>query len=173
MSIICAVLFNYREIAFSNEKSADEGNVKYLGRIINHQWSKSSYFEKKFMRFGFKLTNALVIELDLSCVSTHFFGWNLLRTLPEFIGNLRYLEKLILKINRISNIPNSIGNFIYLKYLDLSNNSINILPESIGNLNSLKSLYLRYNDLKELPNSIGLRLANFHVNPKLSTMINF
>ncbi len=48
LSVFCAVLFNYKNIAFSNEKSADEGNVKYFGRIINHQYSKSSKFEKKF-----------------------------------------------------------------------------------------------------------------------------
>ena len=48
LSVFCAVLFNYKNIAFSNEKSADEGNVRYLGKIINHQWSKSSEFEKKF-----------------------------------------------------------------------------------------------------------------------------
>jgi len=48
LSVFCAVLFDYKNIAFSNEKSANEGNVKYLGKIINHQWSKSSEFEKKF-----------------------------------------------------------------------------------------------------------------------------
>jgi len=48
LSVFCAVLFDYRNIAFSNEKSADEGNVRYLGRTVNHQWSKSSEFERKF-----------------------------------------------------------------------------------------------------------------------------
>ncbi len=48
LSVLVGVLYDYKNIAFSNEKSADEGNVKYLGRIINHQWSKSSEFEKKF-----------------------------------------------------------------------------------------------------------------------------
>ncbi len=48
LSVLVAVFFNYSNIAFSNEKSADEGNVKYLGVTINHQWSKSSQFEKKF-----------------------------------------------------------------------------------------------------------------------------
>lgn len=48
LSVLTAVLFNYRNIAFSNEKSANEGNVQYLGKIINHQWSKSSEFERKF-----------------------------------------------------------------------------------------------------------------------------
>jgi len=48
LSVLVAYLFDYQIIAFSNEKSANEGNVKYLNQIINHQWSKSSDFEKRF-----------------------------------------------------------------------------------------------------------------------------
>ncbi len=51
LSVLCAVLFSYKKIVFSNEKSANEGNLKYLGKIINHQWSKSSEFEKKFKKY--------------------------------------------------------------------------------------------------------------------------
>ena len=51
ISVLCAVLFKYKNIAFSNEKSANEGNVKYLGKIINHQWAKSSKFEKMFRNY--------------------------------------------------------------------------------------------------------------------------
>ena len=51
LSVFCAVLFDYKNIVFSNEKSADEGNVKYLGKTINHQWAKSSKFEKMFKNY--------------------------------------------------------------------------------------------------------------------------
>ena len=51
LSVLVAVLFEYKYIAFSNERSSNEGNVKYLGKIINHQWSKSFEFEKKFRDF--------------------------------------------------------------------------------------------------------------------------
>lgn len=51
ISVLCAVLFDYRNIVFSLEKSANEGNVRYLGRIINHQWAKSSEFEKMFKNY--------------------------------------------------------------------------------------------------------------------------
>jgi len=51
LSVLCAVLFDYKNIAFSNEKSADEGNVKYLGKMINHQWAKSSEFERMFKKY--------------------------------------------------------------------------------------------------------------------------
>ncbi len=51
ISVLCAVLFDCKNIAFSNEKSANEGNLKYLGREINHQWAKSSVFEKMFKEY--------------------------------------------------------------------------------------------------------------------------
>jgi len=51
LAVFCAILFDYKNIIFSNEKSADEGNVRYLGKMINHQWSKSSEFEKKFKNY--------------------------------------------------------------------------------------------------------------------------
>lgn len=54
LAVLCAVLFNYKNIAFSNEKSANEGNVKYLGKTINHQWAKSSEFEKMFREYSRK-----------------------------------------------------------------------------------------------------------------------
>ncbi|MFH1820386.1 MAG: hypothetical protein ABH805_00465 [Candidatus Nealsonbacteria bacterium] len=51
LAVFCSALFDYKHIAFSNEKSADEGNVRYLGKIINHQYSKSSDFERKFKSY--------------------------------------------------------------------------------------------------------------------------
>jgi len=51
LSVFCSALFNYKHIAFSNEKSANEGNVRYLGRTINHQYSKSSDFERRFREY--------------------------------------------------------------------------------------------------------------------------
>ncbi|OGZ24653.1 MAG: hypothetical protein A2896_01825 [Candidatus Nealsonbacteria bacterium RIFCSPLOWO2_01_FULL_43_32] len=51
LAAFCAVLFDYKNIAFSNEKSANEGNVSYLGKTVNHQWAKTSEFEKMFKAY--------------------------------------------------------------------------------------------------------------------------
>lgn len=40
-ALLMAVLCDYAWVVFSNEASASEGNVEYLGLEINHQWSKS------------------------------------------------------------------------------------------------------------------------------------
>jgi len=46
--LLAAVLFDYKYVLVGNEKSANYGNVEYLGEMINHQWSKSEEFEKLF-----------------------------------------------------------------------------------------------------------------------------
>ena len=51
LAVFCAVLFGFEQVAMSCEKSANEGNIKYLGKTINHQWSKSFEFEKKFRNY--------------------------------------------------------------------------------------------------------------------------
>ncbi|MFH1890280.1 MAG: UDP-N-acetylmuramoyl-L-alanine--D-glutamate ligase [Candidatus Kuenenbacteria bacterium] len=48
LSVLASILYGYRSIVLSNEKSSNYGNVKYLSKIINHQWSKSYEFEKMF-----------------------------------------------------------------------------------------------------------------------------
>jgi len=54
LSVLLAVIFDLKYVAFSNERSSNEGNLKYLGRIINHQYSKSFDFEKKFRKYSKK-----------------------------------------------------------------------------------------------------------------------
>ena len=54
LSILCALIFDYKYMAFSNERSSNEGNIKYLKKAINHQYSKSFNFEKKFRRYSQK-----------------------------------------------------------------------------------------------------------------------
>lgn len=51
LSVLCATLFDTKYIALSNERSSNEGNVKYLRKTINHQYSKSFDFEKKFRSY--------------------------------------------------------------------------------------------------------------------------
>jgi len=50
-SLLAAAIFGQKYVALSNERSSNEGNVKYLGRTINHQWSKSFEFEQKFRNY--------------------------------------------------------------------------------------------------------------------------
>jgi hypothetical protein len=54
LTFLLAAAFDCRYIALSNERSSNEGNVKYLGKEINHQWSKSFQFEQLFRNYSKK-----------------------------------------------------------------------------------------------------------------------
>lgn len=51
IALLVATAYDYSEIITSNEKSANFGNVEYLGETINHQWSKSEEFENMFKEY--------------------------------------------------------------------------------------------------------------------------
>ncbi|KKU93340.1 MAG: hypothetical protein UY53_C0002G0006 [Parcubacteria group bacterium GW2011_GWA2_50_10] len=52
LTVLCAALFNQKYVVLSNERSSNEGNVQYLGHEINHQYSKSWDFEKRFRSYS-------------------------------------------------------------------------------------------------------------------------
>lgn len=51
LGLLASVLYDYSSVVVGNEKSANYGNVEYLGEVINHQWSKSEEFEKLFQDY--------------------------------------------------------------------------------------------------------------------------
>ena len=51
LGLMAGILYDYRYVIVANEKSANYGNVEYLGEIINHQWSKSEEFERLFQSY--------------------------------------------------------------------------------------------------------------------------
>jgi hypothetical protein len=44
----CMLLYGYNKVIVANERSSDEGNVRYRERDINHQYSKTFRFERLF-----------------------------------------------------------------------------------------------------------------------------
>lgn len=52
LTVFSAALFGHRTIAISQERSANEANVVYKGHPINHQYSKSFAFEKRFRAYA-------------------------------------------------------------------------------------------------------------------------
>jgi hypothetical protein len=51
LTVVLSLLYGYDAVAMSNERSANEGNVQFKGREINHQWSKSLEFERLFQSY--------------------------------------------------------------------------------------------------------------------------
>ena len=52
LGLSCAELFDYDRVVVSNERSADEGNVRFLGAEINHQYSKTFAFETAMRQYA-------------------------------------------------------------------------------------------------------------------------
>lgn len=50
-SVLVAEAYGFSDIVFSLERSAEEGNIDYLGMNINHQYSKSFEFEKEVSEY--------------------------------------------------------------------------------------------------------------------------
>lgn len=51
IGILLGVLYDYKYVVVSNERSAESGNIEWNGYTINHQWSKSKEFENLFRQY--------------------------------------------------------------------------------------------------------------------------
>jgi len=71
---------------------------------------------------------------------------NQLEFLPDFIGKLIKLKKLILHSTWITELPDWIGDLKNLVELDISNNSIKKFPEIVKTLPKLKYFHDSYNN---------------------------
>ncbi len=99
-----------------------------------------------------------IIEND-HVVELWIYKWGL-KIIPNSIGRLYTLEKLILSDNELEEVPSSIGTLVNLKELNLSYNNLdNGVPASLGRLRNLKKLDLSGNRMEKLPSSLG-NLAN-------------
>ncbi|MCX6798050.1 MAG: UDP-N-acetylmuramoyl-L-alanine--D-glutamate ligase [Candidatus Falkowbacteria bacterium] len=61
VTVLTAVIKDYRHLVFANEASANFGNVNYLGEEINHQYSKSLEFENDLRDY---LKNSISPDLN-------------------------------------------------------------------------------------------------------------
>ena len=52
LSVLCAYILGRKYTIASNERSSNEQNIEYLGKLINHQYSKSYNFEKSFREYS-------------------------------------------------------------------------------------------------------------------------
>ena len=57
ISVLVSQIMDCKYVVLSNERSSDEGNVKYLGYEINHQYSKSLEFETDLNKYLTDITD--------------------------------------------------------------------------------------------------------------------
>ncbi|AZQ61906.1 T9SS type A sorting domain-containing protein [Flammeovirga pectinis] len=77
-----------------------------------------------------------------------------IENIPSDIGQLEYLDSLLLKDNNINTIPSDIGRNTQISTIDFSNNGISSLPDEVSQLINLKKVALQNNTIEALPNGI-------------------
>ncbi|KAH3885315.1 hypothetical protein DPMN_009309 [Dreissena polymorpha] len=84
-----------------------------------------------------------------------------LSIVPDGIGKLSSLTKLVLCNNALEELTPEVGKLTSLKLLNVSNNKLKSVPVEIQNLNELDTLNLSINQLQDIPNLSSL--TNLHV----------
>lgn len=64
-AILASQLLGGLGVVVSNERSADEGNTEYLGKNINHQFSKSYIFEKAIRKYVHRYISTEIVYFSL------------------------------------------------------------------------------------------------------------
>ena len=70
LGVLCSALYGFSYFVVSNEFSSNFGNIKYKGKVINHQWSKSSEFENLFSDY---LNNFISTDLKYFSLIRPFY----------------------------------------------------------------------------------------------------
>jgi Leucine-rich repeat (LRR) protein len=144
--------FDSKNALYHNHAKIADWHLRAL-RIDSKEWSELCLLSK------FKSYNPENLNLEdifsnfkkLTHLSLHLS----LSDLPESIGNLKSLQKLDLRFNKLSKLPSSIKNLKNLKVLDLSNNNLTEFPELIRALTSITELDLSGNRIQRVPRLLG------------------
>jgi len=153
--------------SFKGEESEDYTFINYHGQpLIKEEYEVLLELEKEvgeIPKWNFTLGENVPKPRELGKFSYVFFGNHIiglmivdkgLTSLSKSINQLKYLQSLELRRNKLTDLPESIGQLEYLEELSLQDNALKSLPESIGKLTNLRVLHLENNDLTTLPETI-------------------
>ena len=153
--------------SFKKQESEDYVFINYHGQpLIKEECEVLSELEKEvgeIPKWNFILGENFPKPRELAKFSYVFFSNHIiglilvdkgLNTLPKSITQLKFLQSLDLRKNKLTELPETIGQLEYLEEFSLQDNALKSVPESIGKLTNLRILHLENNDLTTLPNTI-------------------
>jgi UDP-N-acetyl-alpha-D-muramoyl-L-alanyl-L-glutamate epimerase len=88
IATLLAELLGYNSIIFSNERSADFGNLVYLGLPVNHQWCKSSEAEKLINDY---ISCYITPDISTSSLLREYSELEIVRRFVRYPQYLRYV----------------------------------------------------------------------------------
>ena len=146
-------LFSYK--TFQNLSDFENGEPWLVINNKHAEILNFNFFKWNFIKNNPDLINSLskLKDLDVYFSSLkRYSNSNVgISMIPESIGILTHLQKLILKRNNLQNLPESIQKLTSLKELDLSYNNLHEIPQILRSLNSLKNLNLKHNNIQRIP----------------------
>ncbi len=92
---------------------------------------------------------------DANHVDSLSFASNDWKTLPEGIGKIKGLRRLILRSNKLKDLPEEFRLLQDLEFLDLAFNDFAVFPAQVCDLQKLSALDMRRNPFKELPQAFA------------------
>ena len=87
IATLLAEVLGYSDIIFSNERSADFGNLTYLGLEVNHQWCKSSAAEKMINDY---IHRYITPDIATSSLLRKYSELEIVRQFVQYPQYLRY-----------------------------------------------------------------------------------
>ncbi|MDB5238545.1 MAG: hypothetical protein JWM46_815 [Candidatus Kaiserbacteria bacterium] len=88
VATLLAELLGYNSIIFSNERSADFGNLTYKGLAVNHQWCKSSEAEKMINDY---IQSYITQDISTSSLLRTYSELEIVRRFVKYPKYLRYV----------------------------------------------------------------------------------
>jgi hypothetical protein len=88
IAVLLAELLGYDSIIFSNERSADFGNLEYLGFVVNHQWCKSSEAEKMINDY---IQRYITPDISTRSLLREYSELEIVRRFVQYPQYLRYV----------------------------------------------------------------------------------
>lgn len=111
----------------------------------------------KLKVFNIEVNNITSIPIEFyNCAEIRVFRVNAnnIDTIYPSIGELSYLEELVLGGNNINNLPIEIFSLYELRFLNFAANGINTIPAEIGNLTNLENFQFFENNIENIPSEI-------------------
>jgi hypothetical protein len=159
-SIILIAKTNFRKKYILEGVVPDEAYILGLFEILTGMKLKKIKTDYSIIYSG--NTCGYKLNKDGHIVGIYIFNskFSYLKTIPDQVCSLKFLEELDLPNNDIRYIPNSITRLTNLKIFNLRNNKIKEIPDDLKDLN-LVSLKLAGNQIKHPPEWIKSKLDKF------------
>lgn len=126
------------------EDSAAGGEASIDGRVENNMLILSGLVDANMRGKAFPA--AICDYPDIKTIRAINIGFT---SLPECMGVLVNLEKLLISSNDFTTLPDVFGSMKKLEVLDISNNNLKVIPPSIFTLTGLKKITVSGNEFSD------------------------